>query len=46
MERNQLDISQWSCEACAKIFHYANDEDDTIYPAFCPECGRKNLRKM
>lgn len=44
MEKNQLEVSQWHCSACEKIFHYANDENDYRMPNFCPECGRKNLR--
>jgi hypothetical protein len=44
MEKRLLDVSQWACPECEKIFHYLNDTDDFLPPKFCPECGRKNLR--
>lgn len=41
MEKGSMEVSQYHCPVCDKIFHYAND---TKRPQFCPECGRKNLR--
>ena len=44
MERCSLEVSQWSCPSCKKIFYYLNDHNDELPPKFCPECGRQNLR--
>jgi hypothetical protein len=42
METNELVVGQFACSACSKIFHYADDDNDSYPPKYCPECGRGN----
>lgn len=44
MERNQIEASQFHCEACSKCFRYEGEEDAPQGPAYCPECGRANVK--
>jgi hypothetical protein len=45
MERNNIEASQWHCEACTKFFSYEGEHDTPVGPPFCPECGRINAKK-